>query len=168
MSKQVDSYRFTSRSTARIMKAWVKREHPRQIPWTPLSKSLDQCTVALISSAAMSLKEDEPFDQEGERQNPWWGDPSFRMIPRTATEADVRCYHLHFDPSFANQDINCIFPLRRLQEFQAQRTIGRIAPTHYSFMGYLLKPQQFLQESAPQIIAHLQEENVDVVLLVPV
>jgi D-proline reductase (dithiol) PrdB len=116
----------------------------------------------------MTLKDDEPFDQEGERQNPWWGDPSFRMIPRTATEADVRCYHLHFDPSFANQDLNCIFPLRRLQEFQAQRTIGRIAPTHYSFMGYLLKPQQFLQESAPQIIAHLQEENVDVVLLVPV
>ena len=168
MTKQVDSYRFISRATTRVMKAWVKREPPRDIPWTPRSKPLAQSTVALISSAGMSLKEDKPFDQEGERNNPWWGDPSYRTIPRTATEGDVRCYHLHFDPSFAAQDINCIFPLRRLEEFKENGEIGRVAPSHYSIMGYILQEQELLQKSAPAIISNLKSENVDLVLLIPV
>ena len=168
MNNQVDSYRFISRATARIMKAWVKREPYRDTPWTPLSKPLSQSTIALISSAGMSLKDDKPFDQEGERNNPWWGDPSYRVIPRTATEADVCCYHLHFDPSYAEQDINCIFPLRRLEEFKENGQIGRIAPSHYSIMGYILQEQELLQKSAPAIISNLQSENVDTVLLIPV
>jgi hypothetical protein len=44
----------------------------------------------LLSSAGIALKDDQPFDQEGERQNPWWGDPTYRVLPKTATEKDVR------------------------------------------------------------------------------
>jgi D-proline reductase (dithiol) PrdB len=168
MNNQVDSYRFISRATARIMKAWVKREPNRDTPWTPLSNPLAQSTIALISSAGMALKDDKPFDQEGERKNPWWGDPSFRTIPRTAAENDVCCYHLHVDSRYADQDINCIFPLRRLEEQMENGEIGRIAPSHYSIMGYILQEQELLQESAPAIISCLKSENVDIVLLIPV
>ena len=49
-TKTVDSYRFLSGITKRMVKSWVKRETPQSIPWTPLVKPLSDCTVALISS----------------------------------------------------------------------------------------------------------------------
>lgn len=168
MTKQVDPYRFVDRLSRRVVDAWIKREPPREIPWTPLAKPLGDCRVALISTAGVALKEDRPFDQEGERQNPWWGDPSFRVIPHTATEEDVCIYHLHIDSGYAQQDLNCILPLQRLLALETAGEIGRSAPSHYSFMGYILQPQVLLEESTPAIIDRLQTENVDVVLLVPV
>jgi len=72
-TKQVDSFRFLDGITKKLVKTWIELETQREIPWTPLSKSMDECTVALISSAGLALKTDQPFDQEGERQNPWWG-----------------------------------------------------------------------------------------------
>ncbi len=168
MTQEVDSYRFISRATKRIMKAWVKREPAREIPWTGLSKPLSGSTVALISSAAIALNDDQPFDQEGERQNPWWGDPSYRVIPQQTTEEDVGYYHLHVNPSYAEQDINCVLPLRRLEALAADGEIGRCAPNHYSFMGYILEHQEFLQQTAPQIIKGLHEDAVDVAILIPV
>ena len=98
MIETVDSYRYLNGLTKRLVKSWIKLEEPREIPWTPLSKPLSGCTVAMISTGGLALKTDRPFDQEGERQNPWWGDPSYRCIPRTATEEDVSLYHLHVDP----------------------------------------------------------------------
>lgn len=167
MTKTVDSTRFLSGITKRIVKSWVKLEKPREIPWTPLAKSLSDCTVALISSGALALKTDTPFDQEVERQNPWWGDPTYRIIPRDATEADINIYHLHVDPTFVTQDLNCLLPLQRLAEMEESGEIGRSAPSHYSFMGYTLQPETLLEKSTPAIIDHLQNEEVDVVLLVP-
>ena len=168
MTDKVDSYRFISRATKRVMQAWAKREPARDIPWTALAKPLASSTIALISSAAIALNDDKPFDQEGERQNPWWGDPSFRIIPQTATEADVRYYHLHVQTGYAAQDINCILPLRRLEELQDAGEIGRCARRHYSIMGYLLEPQEMLETSAPQIIENLRQDGVDGVILIPV
>lgn len=69
-------------ATRRIMEAWIAREPAREIPWCPLPRPLPEATVALVSSAAVALATDQPFDQDGERRNPWWGDPSFRVIPR--------------------------------------------------------------------------------------
>lgn len=168
MDKQVDSYRYLSGITKRMIKSWIKMEQPRPIPWTPLTKKLSDCTVAMISTGGIALKTDRPFDQEGERQNPWWGDPSYRILPNTATEQDVRLYHLHIDPRYGEQDLNCMFPLQRLKELEAAGEIGRSAARHYSFMGYILRPEKLLQETTPQIIRNLQEGQVDVVVLVPV
>ena len=81
-SRQVDSYRFLDRLTQKLVQSWIEleiqRERPAEIPWAPLSRPLADSTVALISSAGLALKKDRPFDQEGERRNPWWGDPSYR------------------------------------------------------------------------------------------
>ena len=165
-AKQVDSFCYIDGITKRIIKSWIDREPPHQIPWTPLPKKLAECTVALISSSGIALKTDIPFDQEGERQNPWWGDPTHRVIPKTATAEDIKLYHLHVDPTFAEQDINCLLPLQRLAELQAAGEIGRVADSHYSFMGYNLQPEQLLEETTPTIIATLQDEAVNVVVLI--
>ena len=167
MEKTVDSYRFISGITRRMLRTWVEMEAPRPIPWTPLCKPLRRSKVALLSSAGIALKTDRPFDQEGERQNPWWGDPSYRRLPKDASEADVRLYHLHIDPRPAGQDLNCLFPLARLKAMEQLGEVGASAEQHYSMMGYILQPEVLLNETVPAIIRDLRAERADVVVLVP-
>jgi len=167
-SKTVDSYRFIDRITRQVLKAWVAREPRRDIPWTPLARPLGQARVAALSSAGVALTTDRPFDQEGERNNPWWGDPTHRLLPRTTTAADVGIYHLHINPRPAAEDLDCVLPLRRLLELEEAGVIGSSAPTHYSIMGFLLRTETLITDTMPQIIARMQAEEVDVALLVPV
>ena len=167
MSKTVDSFRFINGISRRMIKHWIKMETPRPIPWTPLPKPLSECTVAMLSSAGIALKNDQPFDQDGERANPWWGDPTFRILPKNATHEDVKLYHLHIDPSYAEQDLNCLFPLERLKEMEANGRIGKVSPRHYSIMGYILDPEELLSETVPALIRNLKEDLADVVVLVP-
>lgn len=167
MPKTVNSYRFIGGVTRRMIETWIKMEKPRSIPWTPLSKPLSECKVALLSSGGIALKDDLPFDQEGERQNPWWGDPSHRVIPKTASAKDLQIYHLHINPDFARQDINCLLPIQRLNELEEAGEIGSAAKSHYSIMGYLPRPEEMLATSVPAIIQGLKDEHVDVLVLVP-
>ena len=167
MTKVVDSYRFIGGITKRMVKSWIQLESPRDIPWTPLSKPLSNCTVAMISTGGIALKTDCPFDQEGERKNPWWGDPSYRVIPQTARTEDIRVYHQHIDPGLAEQDLNCLLPVERLDELVVMKKVGRAASSHYSIMGYILDPNELLKKTVPAIIEHLQAGQVDVVVLIP-
>jgi len=163
----VDSYRFLDFATRQVMKAWAGRQEPGVIPFTPLAKPLSECTVALLSTAGVARNDDRPFDQEGERQNPWWGDPSFRSIPLGTTEKDVRLYHLHIDPRFGEADLDVVLPMRRLEELAAQGLVGRPAPTHYSTMGYILEPKELVETTAPTIAERMRAERVDAAALVP-
>lgn len=166
--KQVDSYRFLDRLTRKLVRSWTGLDEPREIPWTPLSRPIEDSTVALISSAGLALKTDQPFDQEGERVNPWWGDPSFRVLPRKTTNNDVNLYHLHVNPRIAEQDLNTFMPLQRLSELETFGEIGRSAAHHYSYMGYILQPQRLLNESVPAMIRSLRQDGVNLVILIPV
>ena len=58
--------------------------------------------------------------------------------------------------------------MRRLTELARVGRVGRPAPTHYSFMGYILDTTELLAETAPAIAASLHAEQVDAVVLVPV
>ncbi len=58
-------------------------------------------------------------------------------------------------------------PLDRADELAASGEIGAVAPTHYSFMGYLLQPEEFLRTSVPAMIERMRAESVDLALLVP-
>jgi len=167
MPKTVDSFRHLNGVTRRVIETWIKMETPRPIPWTPMPRPLAECNVALLSSGGIALKSDLPFDQAGERANPWWGDPSYRLIPKSATEEDIEVYHLHINPGYARKDLNCLLPLGRLQELADCGEIGRAADSHYSIMGYLPNPETMLRESVPAIIADLKREKVDLLVLVP-
>lgn len=163
-----DSLQFLDGASKRVIKSWIEREERKPIPWTPLRKPLGESRVALISSAGVALKTDRPFDEEGERRNPWWSDPSYRIVPRGTRTGDVRLHHLHIERSYGESDLDCVLPLTRLEELVAAGEIGEAAPSHYSFMGYLLRPQEFLRTAVPAIIRRLRAEAVDAVLLVPV
>ena len=164
----IDSYRYVDFATRKIMQAWAARQEPGVIPFTRLRKPLRECTVALVSTAGIARIDDRPFDQEGERRDPWWGDPSFRRIPLGTTENDIRVYHLHIDPRFGEADLDVLLPMRRLSELAAEGVVGRPAPTHYSFMGYLLDTTELEAKTAPAIAERMRDEGVDAVVLVPV
>lgn len=163
----IDSYRFLDFASRQVMKAWAARQQPGEIPFTTLSKPLSDCTVALISTAGVARNDDRPFDQEGERRNPWWGDPSFRVIPLGTTEKDVRLYHMHIDPRFGEADLDVVLPMRRLTELADQGVVGCPAPTHYSMMGFILDATELLEKSVPAVAERLRAEHVDAVALVP-
>lgn len=163
----IDSYRFLDFAARQVMKAWAAREQPGVVPFTPLSKPLAECTVALISTAGISRHDDRPFDQDGERRNPWWGDPSFREIPVGTTERDVRLYHLHIDPRFGEADLDVVLPMRRLAELAQERFVGRSANRHYSVMGYILDATVLIGQTAPAIVERMRADAVDAAALVP-
>ena len=166
-SKRRDT-KFLDPVTRKIVTAWIQRERYDGIPWHPLSKPLPACTVAILSSGAISLKTEAPFDTQGEKNNPWWGDPSFRALPSDRSPADFRIDHLHIDTRPAMKDINCIWPKDRLRSLADQGKIGAVAPSHYSIMGYILQTEELLRDTTPEIVERLKKEEVDVTLLVPV
>ena len=164
----IDSYRFLHGMEKRIVRRWVGLTRETQIPWAALARPLSRCTVSLVSSAGLALKTDPAFDAEVERRDPWFADPSYRVLPRTVRTGDVQVCHLHINAGFAQQDLNSVLPVERLEELAGLGEIGAPAPSHYSYMGYTLRPERLLRESVPGMVRQLREEHVDVVVLVPV
>jgi D-proline reductase (dithiol) PrdB len=167
-AKTVDSYRFLHGVEKRMLKRWVSLPRETQIPWTPLATPLSKCTVSLVSSAGIALKTDQPFDPEIERRDPWFADPSYRVLTETVRTGDVQVCHLHINPAFAEEDLNTVLPVERLDQLAKLGEIGAVAPSHYSYMGYTLRPERLLRESLPGMVRQLREELVNMVVLVPV
>ena len=166
--KLVDGFRFLPPG----LKAWVKTFIPDEdfkgpIPWMPMSKSVSKVTVALVTSAGISLKSDPPFDMEREKREPIWGDRSFRIIPKGTTEKDIDVNHLHINTTYIKQDINVILPLARMAEFEKEGIVGRLAPSAYSFYGFQWRNNDFLKEAIKPISKKMKLEDVEAVLLTP-
>jgi len=167
-TKTIDSYRFVDGIAKKVLKRWAALPGETQTPWTALARPLSECTVALVSSAAIALKSDRPFDSEIERRDPWFADPSYRVLPRTVRTGDIQVCHLHINRTFAEQDLNSVLPVERLSELAERGEIGAAAPSNYSYMGYTLRPERLLRESVPSMVRQLREEHVDIVMLIPV
>jgi D-proline reductase (dithiol) PrdB len=166
--KKVDSYRFLHGVEKRMLRCWANLPRETQIPWTPFARPLSKCNVSLVSSAGIALKTGAPFDLEIETQDPWFADPSYRVLPQSVRTGDIQVCHRHINPTFAERDLNSVLPTERLQELAELGEIGAAAPSHFSYMGYTLRPERLLRESVPGIVQQLREEHVDVAVLIPV
>jgi hypothetical protein len=60
-----------------------------------------------------------------------------------------------------------VLPMRRLAELADAGVVGRATPTHYSVMGYILKPTELIETTAPAIAERMRAEKVDAAALVP-
>jgi D-proline reductase (dithiol) PrdB len=166
----VDPWRFTGRFLQGLLSARIPAEptHP-PIPWAPVTKPLARSKVALVSTAGISMQGDTPFDMEGERRRPTWGDPSWRRLRADATGESVDVNHLHIDTSYAKRDLDVALPVDRLRELVAAGVVGAMAESHYSVMGYQGADTTALEtRSAPEIAAAMRSEEVDLALLAPV
>lgn len=129
-------------------------------PRTPLPRPLADCALAVVTSAGVHRRGDEPFGRE---------DPTYRVIPSDSETGDILQSHssLAFDKTAFIRDINVVFPLDRLRELVGEGRVGRLGPNHYSFMGALSDLSQVRDVTAVEVGRRLLDEQVDVVLLTP-
>jgi len=163
----VDSFKYLPGSIAGYYRNLaVPREDP--IPWTPLAKPLNECRFALATTAGIFVKGVEPpFDAEREKREPMWGDPTFRRIPREVRQEQIGASHLHINNRDLLEDVNIVLPLQRFLELESEGTIGSLAPTSYSFMGYQMNNAEWREKYAPEVAGLMKDEAVDCVLLTP-
>ncbi len=165
---EVDSFRYLSPLIKRYYQlSRIRKELP--IPLTLLQKPLHQCRFALVTSGGLYHKGQEPsFDQERERREPTWGDPSFRTLEVGMDPAEVEVSHLHINGKDARSDMNILLPIRRFQELVAEGSVGSLAEHAYSFMGYQGFPADlsgWRNTYGPVVRDRLLAEQVDCVLL---
>lgn len=125
-----------------------------------VKKPLEESTVALVSTAGILLEGDELFDIKN-------GDPSYRIIPDSASNANIAINHGHYDIKEALKDVNVVFPIERLKEFVEEGVIKKVAKHHYGLMGYIPQVNKLIKKSAPEIADQMVEDGVDVAILSP-
>ena len=130
-------------------------------PVTPLSKPLNKCKAALITTGGLHLRTDEPFDL-----NIMDGDTSFRKIPGNVQAGDLNISHNWYNHKFIDADLNCVFPIDRMREYVKDGKIGSLSDDHYSFMGHIFKTDGLLKSSA-DLGRILKESGVDIAFLTP-
>ena len=136
----------------------------REIPWTPVRKSVAESVIALVTTAGVHLKSQEPFDMDDPD-----GDPSFRKIPMDAPRADLMITHKYYDHSAADRDINVVLPFDRMRELLTEKRVGGIAPFAYGFMGHIDGPhlKSLMERTAPEVARRLKEDRADAAILTP-
>ncbi len=168
--RELDPWRFSGKFLKNILGGQIPEQPTHgEIPWAPVTKPLAESKVGLLSTAGLSMKGDTPFDMEGERRRPTWGDPSWRSLRADATGATIEANHLHIDTGYIRKDINVALPLDRLRELVEAGEVGALADTHYSVMGFQGADSSRLEnQSGPEIADSMRAQQVDLALLAPV
>ncbi len=166
----VDSFKYLPRVIATYYRmTGAKSELP--IPWTPVPRPLSKCTFGLVTSGGLYHKGVEPpFDVEREKQEPEWGDPSYRTLPTDIQPSELGASHLHINTRDVLEDIDILLPIHRFQELAAEGRVGGLAKHAYSFMGYQGFPPNttaWQEIHGPEVARKLVAEKVTCVLLTP-
>jgi D-proline reductase (dithiol) PrdB len=148
----------------RLVDSYRPWETEGAIPWTPISKPLWDCKVAVVTTAGVHHRDQPPFDMTDPD-----GDPSFRELNAATIMGDFSITHDYYDHTDAEKDLNIVLPLQRLREFESEGIIGKLASSHFSLMGHIdgRHIPALIEESAPRIAERLKTAGVDVVLLTP-
>jgi len=166
----VDSFKYLPRLIA-VFYRMVDRQPELPIPWTPLPRSLSDCKFGLVTSGGLYHRSVEPpFDVARERQEPTWGDPTYRTLPTDIRQEEVGASHLHINAQGVLSDVNILLPIHRFQELASEGRVGGLARHAYSFMGYQGFPPDtaaWRETYGPQVAERLKAEEVGCVLLTP-
>lgn len=133
------------------------------LPLAHLDRPLAQARIALITSAGIYRADQPRFDDASVT-----GDASYRRIPVDTDRAQLRIAHAHYDHAAAEQDINSVFPLDRLQALAADGVIGSLAPIALSCSGYITDAEVVVTQLSADIVREVRGLGADAALLVPV
>ena len=135
------------------------------VPWTPLQKPLQDCRLALISSAGLVGADQESFEKYIHI-----GDIGMREISSDVDAATLRDCHRSeaFDHNGIRLDPNLALPADRLREMAEDGFIGSLNHRFFSLMGSVTAPDQLIRHTIPPIVSGLVEDQVDIALLIPV
>lgn len=149
----------------------TEREPELPIPWTSLTVPMEECTFGLITSGGLyHIGVDPPFDLEREKNEPTWGDPSYRRIPSDIPKREVGVSHLHLNTADMLEDINIVLPLDRFTELVEDGVVGGLAQIAFSFMGYQGFPpdtREWEEIYGPRAAEEMKGEAVDCAFLTP-
>jgi len=129
----------------------------RCIPYTPHLRVLRESIFALVTTAGVHLRDQEPFDEQG--------DNSWRLIPGDVQASQLMVTHEHYDHRHADEDINCVFPIDRLRELAQAGIIGGVSDKHLGFMGYSQTLRDLYERAAPEMAKIIERSKADPVLL---
>jgi D-proline reductase (dithiol) PrdB len=151
-------------SLVKLLTGLYKPIESEGIPWTPLKKALKDSTVAVVTTAGVHDKARKPFDMADPN-----GDPTFRVIDISNPLNSLMITHDYYDHKDADRDINVVFPIDRLKEFEQEGIIGGLSALHYGFMGHIMGPhiETLVKITAPQVANLLKSDRIDIVLLTP-
>ena len=160
VAKIITRFPLLSRKFTASYEPWKSLD----IPWTPVATALENSKISVVTTAGLHHKDQEPFDMKDRD-----GDPSYRVIDITRPLSSVMITHDYYDHSDADRDINIVFPVERLREFEMEGLIGQIADYHYGFMGHITGKHilTLISKTAPEVAARLKKDNVNIVLLTP-
>ncbi len=131
------------------------------VPFTPFDRALSKATIALVTAGGVHKKDQQPFNIADDL-----GDLTYRVIESETPSSDLMVTHHHYDHADADQDINVVFPLDLLREFQAEGLIGGVAKLHIGYMGYTMQLKQMYEETAPAIATEIDKKSrADAVIL---
>ena len=123
--------------------------------------ALKDARVAIVTSAALS--------QKGGVSKWASDDIHYETIPSDARDLELGHLSPNFDRAAFHADINCVYPIDRLNELADRGVIGSVAKHHYAFAGNQPDSVSGLRlDSGPACAKQMLEDAVDVVLLTPV
>ena len=132
------------------------------VPLAKPDKPLSEAKLTFISSAGVQPKGTLPFDTV----HPV-GDYTYRKVPSASKPEDLEIHQLKYPTVGANQDLNVIFPIERLQELAAEGVIGGLTDHFFSFIGYNMDPEQMELKLAEDIADAAVKDHADIALLCP-
>ena len=132
------------------------------VPLARLNKPLSESRLCFVSTAGVQPIGTLPFDTS----HPV-GDYTFRRVPTVARVSDLEIHQLKYPTFGADEDLNVVFPIERLQELAQTRIVGELTSNFYSMIGYNMDPERLEMTLAEDIAAAVKAEKPDVVLLAP-
>jgi D-proline reductase (dithiol) PrdB len=134
------------------------------VPWSPVRTPLAGSTIALVTTAGVHHRDQQPYDMHDHD-----GDPSFRELDLERPLDSLMITHDYYDHSDADRDLGVVFPVERLRELAAAGEIGAVARLGYGFMGHITGPhlETLKRRTGPEVAARLKRARVDAVLLAP-
>ena len=126
------------------------------VPFTPFQGRLEDVRVCLVSTAAVRMKDDAPFQTDG--------DVTWRVVPGEAEAKDLRYDDTHYDHACVDRDMNCVFPIDRVRELAAEGRVGGITARHFS-LGYSQALRELRERTIPALVREIDRERPGAVLL---
>ena len=131
-------------------------------PWTPMTKALSHCTVAMLVSGGISHCATAPFNPDARN------DHRVAAIDPSVASDEYQIHDSYYDHTHADRDLNCLLPVDRLRELAQAGEIGAVAQPHWSgFMGRIYNRSKIIDESAPAFAENLVADGVDLLIAIP-
>ena len=137
---------------------WV--ENKEASAWVPLRRPLSESRLALVASGGVYRAGQIAFHHRD--------DSSLRAIESDVPLSELRTSHFAYDQTAARADPNVVFPVDPLRRSVEAGRLGSLGRHAYTCMGGIYSARRVREELAPEIARRIREDEVDLVLLVPV